>query len=208
MAASAMFPLGSVLFPYGLLPLHVFEARYRQMIEECLAGSNEFGVVLIERGSEVGGGDVRFGVGTMARIVRVTRFEDGRYALLAAGTDRVRVRAWFDDDPYPRADVERLAEEPTSVADSVLDDVRRRLQRVLALRAELGDPTAGVDVSLAEDPVRASFEAAALATVNPLDGQRLLELDDAAARLARVAELLAEEVPVLEFRIGGGGTSP
>ena len=76
-----MFPLGSVLFPSAYLPLHVFEERYRQLVRDCLAGNGEFGVVLIERGSEVGGGDVRTEVGTVARIVEVTEFDDGRFAL-------------------------------------------------------------------------------------------------------------------------------
>ena len=62
-----MFPLGNVLFPHAQLPLHVFEPRYRALAETCLAGDGEFGVVLIERGSEVGGGDTRFSIGTVAR---------------------------------------------------------------------------------------------------------------------------------------------
>ena len=64
-----MFPLGTVLFPSGVLPLRVFEPRYRDMLEDLLSGNREFGVVLIERGSEVGGGEVRSGIGTMARIL-------------------------------------------------------------------------------------------------------------------------------------------
>ena len=68
-----MFPLGSVLFPHAVLPLHVFEPRYLALVERCLAGDQEFGVVLIERGSEVGGGDVRFSVGTVTRIVQIGR---------------------------------------------------------------------------------------------------------------------------------------
>ena len=59
-----MFPLGTVLFPHALLPLRVFEPRYRTMTAHVMRGDAEFGVVLIERGSEVGGGDIRFDVGT------------------------------------------------------------------------------------------------------------------------------------------------
>ena len=73
-----MFPLGTVLFPGAVLPLHVFEPRYRALVRDCLAGDREFGVVLIERGSEVGGGDVRVEVGTVARIVQVAEPPDGR----------------------------------------------------------------------------------------------------------------------------------
>ena len=79
-----MFPLGSVLVPGAVLPLHVFEPRYRALVRSCLdSGEPEFGVVLIERGSEVGGGDVRFDVGTLARIVQAGRFDDGRLAVVA-----------------------------------------------------------------------------------------------------------------------------
>ena len=106
-----MFPLGTVLFPYAVLPLHVFEPRYRVMTRRCLDGDGEFGVVLIERGSEVGGGDVRFDVGTIARIVQAAELPDGRFALATVGLRRFRVVRWLTDDPYPQAEVD-LFEEP------------------------------------------------------------------------------------------------
>ena len=68
-----MFPLGAILFPYNVLPLRVFEPRYRMLTHDCLEGNKEFGVVLIERGFEVGGGDDRFGLGTVARIVQAAQ---------------------------------------------------------------------------------------------------------------------------------------
>ncbi len=96
-----MFPLGTVLFPHAVLPLHIFEERYRALVETCLRGDGRFGVVLIERGYEVGGGDARFGVGTIARIVEAARTPDGRYLLATVGTDRLRIQKWLDDDPFP-----------------------------------------------------------------------------------------------------------
>ena len=87
-----MFPLGSVLVPSAGLPLHVFEPRYRALVQDCLAGDREFGVVLIERGSEVGGDDVRIDVGTVARIVEAAELPDGRWAVVAVGVRRIRVR--------------------------------------------------------------------------------------------------------------------
>ena len=80
-----MFPLGSVLLPHEMLPLHVFEERYRAMIAACLASDARFGVVLIARGSEVGGGDVRCNTGTIASIEVASPTEDGRYGVLARG---------------------------------------------------------------------------------------------------------------------------
>ena len=101
-----MFPLGNVVLPGELLPLNVFEPRYRPLVLDCLAAdAPEFGVVLIERGSEVGGGDVRTSIGTVARIVRVTPLGNGRFEIVAAGLRRVSVLEWLADDPYPRADV-------------------------------------------------------------------------------------------------------
>src|SRR5690348_16816172 len=95
-----MFPLGTVLFPHSVLPLHVFEPRYRAMMRDVLAADQEFGVVLIERGSEVGGGDTRFSTATLAHVVSATELPDGRYALTAVGVSRVRVEQWLPDDPY------------------------------------------------------------------------------------------------------------
>jgi uncharacterized protein len=199
-----MFPLGSVLFPHAELPLHVFEPRYRALTEACLAGDGEFGVVLIERGSEVGGGDTRFSIGTVARIVAAGRLPDGRYLLATVGTRRLRVRTWLPDDPFPRADVELLGEaEPRTDAHDVRADVERLLKRVLAMTAELGEAPQAVGVELDDDPVQAGFEAAAAAPIGPLDAQRLLELDDPGERLAQLRGLLADHAELLELRLSG-----
>lgn len=203
-APRPMFPLGSVLFPHAMLPLHVFEPRYRQLTEECLDGDGRFGVVLIERGSEVGGGDTRFDVATMAQIVQAARFDDGRYALMMVGTHRVRVTAWLPDEPYPRAVVTPLDDEAGGADRAQLEEVARLLERVLAMSAELGAPVAPPAPELADDLVQASFQAAARAPLGPLDAQALLELDDAGTRLTRLAQLLVEAAQVLEFRLSAG----
>src|SRR5436190_21485028 len=106
MPVMPMFPLGSVLMPSTFLPLHVFEPRYRALVHDCLAGEGEFGVVLIARGSEVGGQDVRTDVGTVARIVPAQELPDGRWAIAAVGVRRARVVRWLPDGPYPMAEVE------------------------------------------------------------------------------------------------------
>jgi hypothetical protein len=198
-----MFPLGSVLFPHALLPLHVFEDRYRALVERCLSDDSSFGVVLIERGSEVGGGDVRFPIGTLARIVQAGRFDDGRYALVSAGVQRCRIREWLADDPFPQADVEVIEESAGADGAVLIPEVTLLLRRVVALHARLGAAVPSGEIVLDQDPVRASFEAAALAPIGPLDAQGLLELDDAGARLAALVDLLADVASVLEFRLSG-----
>lgn len=202
-AVLPMFPLGTVLFPGAALPLHVFEPRYRALVEACLSGEPEFGVVLIERGSEVGGGDTRFAVGTVARIVETARFPDGRYALATVGMQRLRVRAWLAEDPYPRAEVDLLEESlPRAGEEGRRLVLERDLRRALALATELGASVPPADVRLSEDPVLAGFEAAALAPIGPLDAQRVLEIDDPTARMVLLAARLAELVADLEHRLG------
>jgi Lon protease-like protein len=199
-----MFPLGSVLFPHAVLPLQVFEPRYLALTERCLAGDKEFGVVLIERGHEVGGGDARFDVGTVARIVRAGQLDDGRVLLVAIGVQRFRVLEWLPDDPHPLARVERL-DDVGNAGDCAdrLPELAGRLRRVLAMRAELGDPVPGLDITLADDPVQASYEAAALAPIGALDAQRLLEVDNVGERVVRLEALLTDEAAVLEQRLAG-----
>jgi Lon protease-like protein len=202
-----MFPLGTVLFPTAVLPLHVFEPRYRALVADCLAGDDSFGVVLIERGSEVGGGDVRTDVGTLAQIAESRELADGRWILAAVGTTRLRVVEWHDDDPYPRATVEEwpdadLAGPPPSLES--LDRTRARFRRAAGLRAELGEPAPPATIEIADDPVLASYQISALGPFGPADQQRLLAVAGATERLTVLDRLLDDEADVLEQRLAGG----
>jgi Lon protease-like protein len=202
MAVLGMFPLGTVLLPGALLPLHVFEPRYRALIADCLAGEPEFGVVLIERGSEVGGGDVRRAVATVARIVEVAELPGGRSALMTVGTRRIRVERWLDDDPYPRAEVSDWPDGGDSGGDPTIDDLLGDLRRVLGLQAELGDAGAPATTEVSDDPVLATYHAAALAPLGPDDHYRLLAAPGPAERRQMLAGLLADAEAVLRFRLG------
>jgi Lon protease-like protein len=202
-----MFPLGSVLVPSAGLPLHVFEPRYRALVHDCLAGDREFGVVLIARGSEVGGQDVRTDIGTMAHIVEAVELPDGRWAVAAVGVRRIRVREWLPDDPYPRADVEDWP-DPAPGPDhaALLASVLQQLRRCLALAAEAGDAAAPATIELSTDPVLAGHQAAAVAPLGPLDQQHLLSAPTPEDRLARLVELLTDAIEVLELRLGSSGS--
>jgi ATP-dependent Lon protease len=214
---SPMFPLGSVLVPGMILPLHVFEPRYRALVRDCTAGDGEFGVVLIERGSEVGGGDARTDVGTMARIVQADELPDGRYAVGAVGMRRIRITAWLADEPYPRAEVVDWpdatddgdpvgegAVAPPASTTALVEEVEGLLRRVGALRTELGEPAPPLDVTLADDPLIAGYQATALAPLGPLDKQALLAAPSVRARLDDVRRLLGEHVELLQARLAGG----
>jgi Lon protease-like protein len=196
-----MFPLGTVLFPYALLPLHVFEPRYRMMTRHVLAGDQEFGVVLIERGSEVGGGDTRFDVATIARVVQAGELPDGGYALATVGMRRVRVGRWLADDPYPRAEIVELDDPPPLPGDAGARDlVVDAFGRVAELARRI-DPRVGEVPVFDPDPLRASYEAAAVAPIGPLDAQRLLAVDDARTRLDLLASFLEERIVDLQARL-------
>lgn len=197
-----MFPLGSPIVPYAGIPLHVFEERYRRLMADCMAGDRRFGIVMIERGSEVGGGDVRSAVGTLVEIAEAEQLDDGRWILIAVGMSRLRVAEWLPDEPYPRAVVEILEEAGPAVPGGRRHDLERACRRIAALRAELGDPAPPLDLELSPDPVAAGYQAAALAGLAALDLQRLLEIDDPEARLDAVAAALDATEELLRLRIG------
>jgi Lon protease-like protein len=200
-----MFPLGTVLLPGGVLPLHVFEPRYRQLVTDCLGGEPEFGVTLIERGSEVGGGDQRTSVGVIARIVQVNALGDGRFAIVAVGTNRIRVNAWLPDDPYPLADVDEWPDEhpdEPGLGDAVAR-LTERLREVLTLAARLGEVPADIDLSaISEDPLVASYHLTALSPLGPADRHRLLCAPSPASRLDLLAGSLDDVEAMLRFRLG------
>jgi hypothetical protein len=201
----AMFPLGTVLIPGGFLPLRVFEPRYLQMLEDILPDPAEFGVVLIERGSEVGGGDTRNAVGTLAKIAEARHGPDGHWALVVFGRERIRVVRWLEDDPYPRAMVESWPDPPEGVVPSdVVEEVLVRLRRVLALRAEAGLPGAPIDVKLPADDELLSLFAASAAGCGPADLQRLLCVESTGSRLAECGTLLEEQQTLLEGLLAEG----
>ncbi len=201
-----MFPLGSVLFPGLVLPLHIFEPRYRALVTDVLAGSAEFGVCLIERGSEVGGDDVRLDVGTVAHVQEAAELPDGRWAVVAVGTRRISVDRWLPDDPYPRAEVSELPDPAPEPAETDRrDDVVHLLRRVLAKCSELGEPAAPATVELSDDPVVASHQIAAIAPIPTYDQYRLLAAPTVGLRYASLLDALADADEVLDLRLAGQG---
>lgn len=205
MTTLPMFPLGSVLVPHEPLPLHVFEDRYRALVRDCLAGDRTFGVVLIERGREVGGGDVRFDIGCTAVIADAEETDDGRWAVVAIGGQRVDVRQWLPDDPYPMAEVERVDDGAwTPDARIALDGARTAFGRVLDLADQLGSPVDRRVLDLPDDPVAAHWTLVGRAPVGPLDKLSLLGAPTPERRLGLLTDQLGDLAAVLASRLGGG----
>jgi hypothetical protein len=196
-----MFSLGTVVFPYTAVPLRVFEPRYRALLETVEGGDGRFGIVLIERGFEVGGGDQRFDLGTMVEVVARSALEDGTEAIVVAGTDRIRVVEWLPDDPHPWAMVELLADE-VAVPVPRIGEAAMLLERAVGLMSELGADVSGTDLSVSDDPLGASYQLSAMAPVLAIDHQRLLAAPAAADRVDLVIEMLTDQIDLLESRLG------
>lgn len=208
MAIMPMFPLGTVLLPGVVLPLHVFEPRYQQLVRDCLETTeHEFGVVLIDRGSEVGGGDSRSDVGVVAKMLQVAGMDGGRFALVTVGTRRIRVTRWLEDDPYPRAEVEDWPDEPASddVAALLAQQVAAtaaRARRCAGLAVEMGDQSNVPECELTGDPSYDTFLLTAISPFGPADQYAALCAPDPGARLELIDRLLGDVEAGLQFRLG------
>jgi uncharacterized protein len=208
MGVMPMFPLGTALLPGAVLPLHVFEPRYQQMVHDLLANdvdAPEFGVVMIERGREVGGGDIRTRVGTVARVIEMGALPDGRYALVAVGSERLRVNAWLPDDPYPLADIDLWPDEDHGVVDldaatRTVDELHTRVRELNDEVRALGDMTPPPDTEIATDPHLSLYHLGSLAPLGPADRQRMLETPTLLERLSVFATALDDAAAVVRFR--------
>jgi Lon protease-like protein len=189
----AMFPLGSVLFPHMPLPLRVFEPRYLTMLADILKEEpSEFGVVLIERGQEVGGGDVRVATGTVARVADLDTADEA-VLMIAQGAVRFEVREWLADDPYPKALVQDLPEPEWDPAlRPRLAEAEALVRRVLKRLAEEDLSPWPADVGLDEDPSAAAWQLAAIAPLNALDQLELLRAGSYERLLTRLVEMVTE----------------
>lgn len=195
-----MFPLGSVLFPQGVLPLHIFEQRYQQLLNHALETDRKFGVVLISRGSEVGGGETRNSIGTVAVIDEHQRFDDGRAAVVSTGTSRIEVVEWLDDDPFPKAMVRELDVEPvTDEHGELLTQAKTTFTDLLALGQRLGRLDQVPDSTWEDDVERATWQLAGRSPCTALDQYTVLAAPTRSDRVRRIVELLQDVTTDLEM---------
>ena len=199
-----IFPLGSVLFPHSVLPLRIFEPRYQALVDTCLAGDGRFGVVLIERGSEAGGGDIRFETGTIAHLAGVADLEEGHRLVLAVGTRPFDVVQWLPDDPYPRALVDERDQQIKVPGDLPVVETERKLRRALALLSEAGYNVGDTGFEVSDDVRVAVSQLCARAPVSSLDAQELLTIGSVPEQLMLLQSLLDDEIATLQQQLAGG----
>lgn len=196
----AIFPLATVLLPGAGLPLHVFEPRYRRLLQDLQGHPPEergFGVVAIRSGREVGPGQVlsRYEVGTMAVVHDVEWLADGRAHVLAFGGQRFRLRREVAGAPYDRAEVEWLPvdTDPAQPADTarLAAGVAESLARYRAAFGAVAPP------GLPDDPCELSWTVAAAVVLDLADRQALLEVPGTAERLRAERRLLHREIELI-----------
>lgn len=202
MTVTALFPLQSVLLPGMPLGLHVFEPRYLQLMEDIASDDGRFGVVMITRGSEVGGADQRADVGTIAELVARAQTADGRWMVEAVGTERFRVTQWLDDDPYPRAEIEPWTQLMSGPAQTRLSVARERFDTLLSLVSEMGADVGSVEVP--DGGVDALYGMAVVAPVSDHDRYRILAASDGAEAADILVDSLDGLIEVLRFRLQDG----
>ena len=192
MTVMPMFPLGSVLMPAMPLPLRIFEPRYLKLLGDLMGSENpEFGVVLIERGDEVGGGEKRMTLGTIASVINIGTTQEF-YGLESFGTQRFRVTSWLPDDPYPLAVIELV---PDLVWDDTLLDSKNQLEtkvrQLLAFASEFTNLQFGASTELSDDPMQACWQLAGILPIGELDQMDLLSSASAEELISRTFEIVA-----------------
>lgn len=202
MPVIAMFPLSTVLFPAMPLSLRIFEERYLKLLGDLVASdAPEFGVVLIERGSEVGGAEKRLGLGTLASVFDIGTLDEF-YGVESRGTQRFRVNAWLPDNPYPMADVDFI---PDLIWSDSLTPARNHLEaqvrKLLAFASEFGDLQFGADIQLSEDPIEACWQLAGVLPIGPLDQQDLLGALSAEELITKTLEITLSVDEALQLMV-------
>ena len=191
-----LFPLKNVvLFPGMMLPLHIFELRYREMINRCIEEKIPFGVLLIEEGQEVGDTAKPHMVGTAARITRVERYEDGRMDIVALGTQRFRVVDFDHSKSYLSGSVRHLPviNGETVQASQLVQVVRPKIIEYVEMLAKASQTRLKLD-RLPEDATTLAFLVAISLQISPKDKQSVLELTGIPEILSREVHLLSREI--------------
>jgi Lon protease-like protein len=197
-----LFPLGTVLYPGLLLPLHIFEDRYRQLVQELLdgPGPKEFGVIAIRKGRETGieGVSGLYEVGCTAALRQVEQHEDGRFDLVTVGTQRFRLVELDESRPFLQGQVEMLPEETgeAAAADLAAHAVHGAFRSYLDALNLQGTTQATIG-ELPADPLLLSYLVAASLVVEVPDRQALLAEPDARSRLEAERALLTREITML-----------
>lgn len=196
-----LFPLNTVLFPGMPISLHIFEDRYKQMMDLCVRENKPFGVVLIRAGQEVGAPAAPQPIGCMAEIANLQPLSGGRMNLVAIGQQRFRIQTLDFSQPYLVGSVEALAlSHPTAVSHKIPSRLRQQLLAYLDLLSTVGEVEFNM-AKLPTDALELSYLAATLLQMPNDKKQALLGINEGDELLSKVYEVCREETAVLKAMI-------
>ena len=191
MTVMPIFPLGSVLLPAMPMPLRIFEPRYLKLLGDLMESEEpEFGIVLIERGPEVGGGEKRMSIGTIAKVTNIGT-TDEYYGLESVGTSRFIVHNWLPDNPYPMAEIELI---PDLVWDEELAqpkaNLEKRVRRFLSFASEFVDLPYNSTIEFSDNPLEACWQLGGVLPIGEFDQVDLLRAESTEDLISRIDELV------------------
>lgn len=186
-----LFPLNTVLFPGMVLPLHIFEPRYKLMIGQCIADNAPFGVVLIRSGQEVGEAAVPYGVGTSAYVRKVDQLSDGRMNIECVGYQRFKINELQSTEAYMTGLIETMPalEEDLPTVPGLVETLKEILPPYLSLVSRATGKTFQADLLPGQADALA-YWTAIIAPLENADKQTLLECE-------RLSQLLETEIGMI-----------
>jgi uncharacterized protein len=197
-----VFPLNTVLFPSMPLPLHIFEERYRSMVQDIRRGDKRFCVALISQGEEVGGDAEPCQVACLAEVVHLQALDDGRYFLLAVGVERVRILSTgHNGKPYLTGNLEVWPDEAAQIESDLVEDASQLFSQYVDYITKLSGQDAE-KIPIPAEPELLSYVLAAGLEMESAARQRLLEMPGGRQRLESEVRMLRKELPMLRALAG------
>ena len=197
-----LFPLPNlVLFPHVVVPLHIFEERYKLMVNGCIDRDEPFGIVLLRAGAETESEETIHRVGVTARIIQVERLENGRLNILCEGENRFKVRRFLQQEPYWRGSVDFFEDDDNHpTVDSLYEEVAALYRKVVELGTSVNSGEES-DTPLPESPSDLSYMVSYVLDIDSEAKQKLLEMTSTAERLRVLVHHLDETIQKLEQQI-------
>jgi Lon protease-like protein len=198
-----LFPLPNlVLFPNVILPLHIFEERYKEMINACIASGEVFGLLLLREGAQEETEHTIHRAGTTARVIQVERLDGGRMNILCQGEARFRVLRFTDSSPYWKGSVDFF--EDSDSDEETLMPLWENVAALYGKAYELGlqiNPGGSSELRLPQSPVDLSFMISYVLDIDAEEKQKLLEMTSTEERLRELVEHVDDSIQKLEKQL-------
>lgn len=194
----SLFPLPNlVLFPNIVVPLHIFEERYKLMVNGCIDRDEAFGLVLLRFGSDDETEDTIHRVGVTARVAEVERLDDGRMNILCEGETRFRIHRFTQQKPFWKASVDFFEDDERHSTESLYEQVAELYRSVADLSAKISG-SEQAELALPESATGLSFMVSYVLDIDSEEKQKLLEMNSTAERLRMLIAHLTETIRKLE----------